>query len=154
MADFGEDVELGEVLLILLALGVGGYFLYKGAASLADLFKKKTTCVICDNAKTAVKTLKSGGSQIWSCGSDFDYAQPCGDVVQVRRASLWCQAWGTPVTYTTVPRNQYVRPSGGTRNPAFVCCYADQTPASAAGNPPCNGGKQDPCLTPCWNSGA
>ena len=152
MADVGEDVELGEVLLILAAVGIGGYFVYKFVSG----YFKSATCILNVGAipgitgatkaqacapKIAAGELKSGGSTIWSCGSDYDYAQPCGDVVQVRH-SFWGQLTGTPVTYTTVPRNSYVRPKGGTVNPAFADCYAcESAPASAAGFPPCCGGK-------------
>jgi hypothetical protein len=154
--DAGEDIGLGEVLAILLAVGVGVYFLYsfvsnyfKSATCLAKVgtipgvtgATKQQACA----PKIANDTLKPGGSTIWSasgCCSDYDYAQPCGNVVQVRH-SFWGQLWGTPVTYTTVPRDCYVRPAGGTVNPAFACCYGC-APASAAGFPPCCGGKQMP----------
>jgi hypothetical protein len=151
MADLGEDVELGEVLLILAVLGVGGYLVYNFVSG----YFKSSLCLnkigtipgitgatkaqACA-PKIAGCNLKAGGTTIWSCGSDFDYAEPCGNVVQVRH-SFWGQLFGTPVTYTTVPRDCYVRPSGGTINPAFACCYSC-VPASAAGSPACNGGKQ------------
>lgn len=159
--DLGEDLGLGEVLAILAAVGIGGYLLYQGVQS----WLNNATCIAKVGAipgvtgatkaqacapKIADQTLKAGGSTIWSAGgccSDFDYAQPCGNVVQVRH-SFWGQLWGTPVTYTTVPRDSYVRPSGGVVNPAFADCYAccvasgGGTPASAAGFPACNGGKQ------------
>ena len=169
MADLGEDVELGEVLLILAALGIGGYLIYKAAGSISDWFSN-ATCIAkvgkipgvtgatqqqVDAAKTAVGKLKPGGRQIWSCGSDFDYQQPCGTVTKAR--SNWVNAifpWGTePVTYTDVAADSYVVPTTGTLTPGLCCCYRHEVPASAAGNPPCCGGKQAPCLTPCWNNG-
>jgi hypothetical protein len=153
MASLGEEFELGEVLLILGAIAGGIYLLYKGAGAVSCWFKGATciakvgtipgvtgaTAAQAQAPQIAAGNLKAGGSTIWSCGSDYDYAQPCGDVVQVRH-SFWGQLFGTPVTYTTVPRDCYVRPAGGTVNPAFACCYACAVPASAAGNPPCNGG--------------
>jgi hypothetical protein len=159
MADVGEDVELGEILLILAAVGIGIYFVYQ----LVQSFLKSATCLTkvgtipgvtgatqaqVQAAATAAKNLDPGGSVVWSCGSDFDYAQPCGDVVQVRH-SFFGQLFGNPNTYTTVPRDCYVRPSGGVANPRFACCYA--VPASAAGSPACCGGKQAPffCASGC-----
>ena len=162
MADVSTDVELGEVALILALVGLGGYALYKVAGSIGDYFKdsldvtsvgkipgvtgatQKQACA----PKIASENLPAGGSTIWSCGSDFDYAKECGDVVQVRH-SFWGQLWGTPVTYKTIPRDSYVRPSGGVVNPQFACCYAIEAPASARGGTPCCGGKQTPkCSTP------
>ncbi len=153
MADLGEDVELGEVLLILAAVGIGGYLVYKFAGAVADYFQNATditkvgkipgitgaTEAQVHAAEVAAGTLKQGGSVIWSCGSDFDYVQPCGDVVQARHTFLG-QITGTPVTYTTVPAARYVRPKGGTVNPRFACCYSCEVPASAAGYPPDGGG--------------
>lgn len=157
MADAAEDFELGEVLLILAIIAIGVYFAYQAAQS----WLKSASCLTkvgaipgvtgatqaqVQAAATAAKTLQSGGEIIWTCADDgtvFDYAQPCGDVVQVRHSFLG-QLFGTPVTYTTVPRDQYVRPSGGTVNPRFACCYGCMVPASAAGNPACCGGKQSP----------
>ncbi len=160
MADLGEDVELGEILLILAALGIGGYFVYKGGAAFADWFNGLT----CLNKKgsipgvtgptqaqsqapqIAAATLEQGGGIVASDpnSSDFDYAQPNGDVVQVRH-SLWGQLWGTPVTYKTISRDSYVRPTGWTFTPMYACCYGC-TPASAAGFPPCNGGVNPPAV--------
>jgi len=156
MADIGEDFELGEVIVILGAVGLGVYLLYKLGGSISDYFKK-SLCLSNVGAipgvtgateaqskapQIAAQNLPAGGSVIWSAGadcSDFDYAKPCGDVVQVRH-SFWGQLTGTPVTYTTVPRDSYVRPAGGTTNPAFACCYGCTIPASAAGFPACCGG--------------
>lgn len=159
MADLGEDFELGEVLLILGAVGLGIYLLYKLVGGIGDYFKN-ATCITkvgtipgvtgatqqqAQAPQIAAGVLKPGGSTIWSCGSDYDYAQPNGDVVQVR-SSFWGQLFGTPVTYTTVPRDSYVRPAGGTVNPAFADCYACCTSGNAGGGPPlavtgfCGGG--------------
>lgn len=164
MADIGEDVELGEMLLILGALGVGIYLLYKlfssptaaaaakGATDQISLLLQGKACTakvgplpgiigatqaqVCA-ANTAGKNLQSGGSVVWSCGSCYDYAQPNGDVVQVRK-SFWGSLTGNPLTYTTVPRDCYVRPAGGTVSPQFACCYGCTCasvgiPKSAAG---------------------
>jgi hypothetical protein len=149
VADLGEDFELGEVLLILGALGVGIYLAYKLIAGIGDYFKNATciatvgkipgvtgaTAAQANAPQIAASALKAGGSTIWSRGSDYDYAQPCGNVVQVRH-SFWGQLWGTPVTYTTVVRDSYVRPAGGTVNPAFACCYACCTEGAAGAVPP------------------
>jgi len=167
MADLGEDVELGEVLLILGAVGIGIYFLYVGGSALSNWFSGLT----CLNKKPAIpgvtgptqaqsqapqiaaSMLEKGGAIIASDpnSTDFDYAQPNGDVVQVRH-SFWGQLFGTPVTYTTVPRDSYVRPAGWTVSPMYACCYSccvpSGTPASAGGSPPCNGGA--PQLSPCF----
>lgn len=157
MVDVGEDFELGEVLLILAAVGIGIYFVYQ----LAQSFLKSAGCLTkvgtipgvtgatqaqVQAAATAAKTLEPGGSIVWTCADDptiYDYGQPCGDVVQVRHSFLG-QLFGNPATYTTVPRDQYVRPSGGTANPRFACCYGCAVPASASGSPACCGGKQTP----------
>lgn len=162
MADVGEDVELGEVLLILGAIGVGIYLLYKFFSSPAAKAAVDQTALALQGkgctakvgpvpgiigatqaqvcaANAAGKKLQAGGSVIWSCGSCYDYAEPDGDVVQVRK-SFWGSLVGNPLTYTTVPRDSYVRPPGGTVNPQFACCYGCQVPASASGFPPCNGG--------------
>lgn len=77
-------------------------------------------------AATANCKLHPGGKTIWSCGSDFDYLQPCGNIVTEVRHSLWCQITGTPNSYTDVPIAQYVPPSGGVTAPA---CTNSQTPA-------------------------
>lgn len=165
MADVAEDFELGEVLLILLALGVGGYFLYQAVQgwlkSASCLTKVGTipgitgaTQAQVQSAATAAKNLQAGGSIIWTCSNDgtvYDYAQPCGDVVQVRHSFLG-QLFGTPSTYTTVPRDSYVRPAGGVVNPRFACCYAC-APASASGSPACCGGKQTPAAFNCCAAG-
>lgn len=169
MADFGEDFELGEVLLILGAVGLGIYLLYKlfssptakAAANQTALALQGKACTatvgpvpgivgatqaqVCA-ANNAGKNLASGGSVIWSCGSCYDYAEPCGNVVQVRK-SFWGSLTGNPLSYTTVPRDCYVRPPGGTVNPQFACCYS--VPASAAGSPACNGGKQKAGICGC-----
>lgn len=169
MADVGEDVELGEILLILGVVGVVIYLLYKlfssdtakAAADQTALALQGKGCTakvgpvpgiigatqaqVCA-ANTAGKNLEAGGSVIWSCGSCYDYAQPNGDVVQVRK-SFWGGLVGDPLTYKTVPRDSYVRPAGGTVSPQFACCYA--VPASAAGFPSCNGGKQMASAASC-----
>lgn len=132
-----KDFELGEILAILLVLAIGGYVLYRGAS---DWFKSAlciskvgtipgvtgaTQAQACA-PKIAATNLPEGGSIIWTCASDatqFDYAKACGDVVQVRH-SFWGQLTGTPVTYATIARGSYARPSGGIVNPQFACCYS------------------------------
>jgi len=160
MAALGEDVGLGEIILILAGLGIGGYVLYKWATGLTCLNKKAVIPGVTGPTEAqrlapqiAAGLLQQGGAIVASDpnSSDFDYSQPNGDVVQVRH-SFWGQLFGTPVTYTTVPRDSYVRPAGWTYNPKFSCCYSccvpSGTPASAGGSPPCNGGA--PQLPPCF----
>ncbi len=164
MADVAEDIELGEVILILAAVGIGGYLVYNGWEAVKDYFASATditkvgvipgitgpSAAQQQATALAAKTLPPGGSIIWSCGSDFDYVKPSGDVIQARH-NVWNYfwPWSQPVTYTTVPAGSYVRPAGGTVNPRFACCYGCSVPVSAAGSPACCGGKQNPCLYAC-----
>lgn len=116
MADVLEDVELAELLAILAAVGIGGYLIYKfldGATCIGKVgaipgitgateAQVKAACTANDN-------LRNGGYVIWSCGSDFDYFQPCGKITEARHNgwnSVW--PWGTqPVIYTDVPASCY-----------------------------------------------
>lgn len=122
MFDFSDDVGMAELLALVAIFGVGGYFVYK--------FLKTSTCIASvgaipgitgatqqqvQAAATAGKTLKPGGATVWSCGSDFDYLQPCGQVVTEARHNwadyipIWNAIAGTqPVTYTDVPVSCYV----------------------------------------------
>lgn len=163
MADVEENVTLFEVILILGAVGVGIYFLYKLFSSCTAVAAAKTvgavakcfgsTCIakvgalpgisgatksqVCA-ANCAAKILKPGGKDIWSCGTDFDYLQPCGEIVTEARHNplnyVW--PWSAVMNYKCVPVNCYTLPTTG--------CHPSpmQTPpASSAGSPACCGGK-------------
>lgn len=116
MSDLGEQFELAEMLAILAALGIGGYFAYK--------FLKDATCIAkpgaipgitgasqsqVDAAKTAACRLKPGGAIVMQCGSDYDYLQPCGNTVTEARhnALNYVWPWSQPVTYKCVPAACY-----------------------------------------------
>lgn len=116
MPDVADDIGMAEFLAILAIFGVGGYIVYS--------FLKKSTCIakigtvpgitgasqsqVCA-ANTAASKLKPGGATVWSCGSDYDYLQPCGKIVTEARHNfvnyLW--PWSQPVNYTDVPVNCY-----------------------------------------------
>ena len=150
MAEIGEDVELGEVLLIVAAVGVGGYLLYKGWQSVQSYFSSATSLASVgaisgitgasqaqtQAAATASSRLQSGGQTIWSDpnSSDFDYLQPGGQTVTEVRHNFWSylNPWADPVTYTDVPIAQYNLPSGGTVSPAYVPASASGTGASVS----------------------
>jgi len=103
---------MAEFLAILAVFGVGGYFVYR--------FFKNSTCIakvgtipgitgasqsqVCA-ANTAASQLKPGGRIVWSCGSDYDYLQPCGGIVTEARhnALNYVWPWSQPVNYTDVP---------------------------------------------------
>lgn len=113
MADVIEDVELAELLAIIAAVGVGGYLIYKFLSSATCIGKVgvipgvtgATQAQVCA-ANTANNKLQNGGYVVWSCGSDFDYFQPCGGKITEARHNGWNSIWpwGTqPVTYTCVP---------------------------------------------------
>lgn len=156
MADVGEDVGLFEILLILGAVGVGGYLLWKAAGSYLTSAKclvnvgaipgvTGATQAQTQAAAKAAACAPAGGTVIWSCGSDYDYIKPCGNILQVRH-SFFGQLFGTPNTSTTIPASDYKWPSGGTRNPQFACCFTctSVSPAAASGKPACCGGKSQP----------
>jgi hypothetical protein len=133
MADFLEDVEAGSMLL-MLAIGVFIIWLvYNGfkSASCLCILKKGLipgitgpTAAQVNAPKDAAAALQSGGKVIWNdtSSTDYDYQQPNGDVVQAR-STFWGQLTGTPVTYTTVPRDSYVYPNYGTVAAGMACCY-------------------------------
>lgn len=120
MADFADDLGMAELLAILAAIGVGGYFVYKYFKSATCITKvgaipgvTGSTASQATAAVTASSTLKQGGKTIWSCGSDFDYLQPCQQIVTEARHS-WLDYipilnnWtGGPVKYTCVPVTCY-----------------------------------------------
>jgi hypothetical protein len=138
MADAIGDIELAEMLAILAALGVGGYLVYK--------YLKSATCIAsvgaipgvtgattaqASAANTAAKNIKPGGAVIWSCGSDFDYLQPCKGIVTEARHNFWDYipivnnfASG-PVTYTDVPISCYCFCKPGI-NQGAVCLAENQ----------------------------
>ena len=111
-----DDIELGELVVILGITAAIIYFLHKWLSSSTCLIKVGTIPGITgasqsqvDAAKTAVTNLKSGGKVIWSCGSDFDYQQPCGTVTQARHNPLnYVWPWSDPVTYKCVPASSSV----------------------------------------------
>jgi len=127
-----DDAKGVEMLAMLGIAAVGVYYVWKFFNTSTCIAKVGTipgitgaTAAQANAAKIANQTLQPGGSVIWSSStnSDYDYAQPNGDVVQVRH-SFFGQLFGNPVTYTTIPRDTYVRPSGGIVNPGFACCYS------------------------------
>jgi hypothetical protein len=76
-------------------------------------------------AQTTACRLRAGGKTIWSCGSDYDYLQPWGQIVTEVRHTFTGQVFGNPNSFTDVP----------------LACYT----------PPCGGGICS--VTPCFNSG-
>lgn len=119
MADsenIAADVGMAEMLAIAAVIGVGGYLVYK--------FWKGATCIakpgaipgitgasqsqVCA-ANVAGTKLKPGGATIWSCGSDYDYLQPCGAIVTEARHNFlnYVWPWSQPVTYTDLPVSCY-----------------------------------------------
>jgi hypothetical protein len=127
-----DDIGMAELLAILAAVGIGGYLIYKYLGSATCIAKVgaipgvtgATTAQAQSTAVTASK-LKPGGSVIWSCGSDYDYAQPCGQIITEVRHNPWdyvpiLNNWGSgPLTYTCVPVACY--------SPASTPCLASQT---------------------------
>ena len=106
-----DDIELSELLAILAVVGIGGYFVWKFASSATCILKPGAIPGITgasqsqvQAASTAASVLKSGGAVIKSCGSDFDYLQPCGGIVTEARhnALNYIWPWAQPVTYTCV----------------------------------------------------
>jgi hypothetical protein len=131
-----DEIKAGGMILMLGIVGVILYFLYK--------FLQNPTCIakigsipgvtgatVCQAKapQIAASNLQPGGHIIWTDpnSTDYDYAQPNGDVVQVR-SSFWGQLTGTPVTYTTVSRSAYAFPNYGTIASGAMCCYST-TPA-------------------------
>lgn len=133
MAGVFEDVEAVELLAMLGIAAVGIYYVHKyfaGASCIANVGAipgvTGATAAQAKASATANQNLNPGGAVIWTDSSDptiFDYAQPNGDVVQVRH-TFFGQLFGNPVTYTTMPAGSYVRPPGGIVNPAYLDCYA------------------------------
>lgn len=129
MADLVEDVGMAETLALVAVIGVGGYLIYK--------YWKGATCItkvgsipgitgasqsqVCA-ANVAANKLKPGGATIWSCGSDYDYLQPCGAIVTEARHNplnyVW--PWSEPVNYTDVPVSCYCKPACLARAQATV----------------------------------
>ena len=111
MASLGDEFEIGELILFLGIAGAIIYFLHKWLSMSTCLVKVGTIPGITgasqsqtQAAATAACKLKPGGKVTWSCGSDFDYQQPCGTITQARHNPvnyLW--PWSNPVTYTCVP---------------------------------------------------
>lgn len=115
-----DDIELGELLAILAVVGIGGYFVYKYLSSATCILKPGAVPGVtgATTAQAAATTLancrlKKGGAVVWSCGSDFDYLQPCGQIVTEARHNLLdyvpiLNNWGSgPMKYTCVPATCY-----------------------------------------------
>jgi hypothetical protein len=130
-----DDIELSELLVIVAAVGVGGYLLWKFMSNATCILKPGTipgvtgaTVAQTQAAAAASCRLKPGGSVIWSCGSDLDYMQPCNKIVTEARHNGWdyvpiVNNWTTPVKYTDVPISCYAVPCGGVLSPQFACCF-------------------------------
>jgi hypothetical protein len=111
VASIGDEFEIGELILFLGIAGAIIYFLHKWLSTSTCLANLGSVPGITgasqsqvDAAKTAANTLKPGGKVVWSCGSDFDYQQPCGTVTQARHNPVnYIWPWANPVTYTCVP---------------------------------------------------
>ena len=126
-----DELKAGGALLMLGIVAVILYFLYKFLQNPTCILKAGTIpgitgATVCQAKapQIAAANLQAGGQVIWNAasGTDYDYEQPNGDVVQVR-SSFWGQLTGTPVTYTTVSRDAYQFPNYGTVNQKFACCY-------------------------------
>jgi len=115
-----DDIELSELLLIIAAFAVGGYLIYKYLSGATCILKPGAipgvtgaTTAQANAATTAGSILKPGGSTIWSSGSDFDYLQPCGQIVTEARHNFLdyvpiLNNFGSgPVKYTCVPIQCY-----------------------------------------------
>ena len=119
MAGVAEDVELAELLAILAAVAVGGYLIYsylKGATCIAKVGAVPGVTGATKGQATAASDasaiIKPGGAVVWSCGSCYDYLQPCGQTVTEARSN-WADKipifnnWTTPVKYSCVPATCY-----------------------------------------------
>lgn len=123
MADsetIAADVGMAEMLAIVAVIGVGGYLIYKywkGATCISKVgaipgITGASQSQVCAANKAASK-LKPGGATVWSCGSDYDYLQPCGAIVTEARHNFlnYVWPWSEPVTYTDVPIACYCKPA-------------------------------------------
>lgn len=114
-----DDLEIGLFFGILILIAVGIYYAKDWFANLTCTLKPgaipgitgATKCQVCA-AKNTANRLKAGGEVIWSCGSDYDYLQPCNDVVTEVRHSLLGQIRGVPFTFTDVAASCYTAPDG------------------------------------------
>lgn len=111
-----DDIELGELLAILAVVGVGGYLIYKYLVSATCIAKvgaipgvTGATTAQANAATAASGILKPGGQTIWTCGSCFDYVQPCGQTITEARHNFWdyvpiANNFGSgPISYSCIP---------------------------------------------------
>jgi hypothetical protein len=111
-----DDIELSELLLIFAVIGAGAYLIYKYLNGATCIVKPGTipgvtgaTTAQANAAVNASCKLKAGGKVVWSCGSDFDYLQPCNQIVTEARHNFLdyvpiLNNFGSgPVKYTCVP---------------------------------------------------